>query len=95
MPPSLLRAKNCLLIAPFSAAERYDPLKNSRGSGARRVNAGYKPTQDNAIDAYLNDPTLNDAILNRVVQRSTKIDLPGVTVRDQKRSNFTVSLIDV
>jgi DNA replication protein DnaC len=35
--------------------------------------------------AYLDDPTLADAILDRIVHSSHKIDLKGASLRDKKQ----------
>jgi DNA replication protein DnaC len=39
----------------------------------------------NAWHTYLGDPTLADAILDRVVHSSHRIDLKGGTLRDKKQ----------
>jgi DNA replication protein DnaC len=39
----------------------------------------------NAWHTYLNDPTLADAILDRIVHSSHRISLKGGTLRDNKR----------
>jgi DNA replication protein DnaC len=71
-------------ISPMGASERNDLLEvlDDRVGTKSTLITSQLPVK--AWHAYLDDPTLADAILDRVVHSSHRIDLKGATLRDQK-----------
>ncbi len=71
-------------ISPMGASERNDLLEvlDDRVGTKSTLITSQLPVK--AWHAYLDDPTLADAILDRVVHSSHRIDLKGATLRDPK-----------
>lgn len=72
-------------ISPIGAAERNDLLEllDDRVGARSTLITSQLPVR--AWHAYLDDPTLADAILDRVVHSSHKIELKGRSLRDQAK----------
>ena len=72
-------------ISPIGAAERNDLLEvlDDRVGARSTLITSQLPVK--AWHTYLDDPTLADAILDRVVHSSHKIELKGRSLRDQAR----------
>ena len=72
-------------ISPIGAAERNDLLEvlDDRVSTRSTLITSQLPVK--AWHTYLDDPTLADAILDRVVHSSHKIELKGRSLRDQAK----------
>ena len=73
-------------ISPMGARERNDLLEvlDDRVGTRSTLITSLLPVK--AWHTYLNDPTLADAILDRIVYSSHSIDLKGATLRDNKRA---------
>ena len=70
-------------ISPIGAAERNDLLELLDDRIGTRSTLITSQLPINAWHTYLNDPTLADAILDRVVHSSHKIELKGTrSMRD-------------
>ena len=71
-------------IAPISASERNDLLEllDDRVGTRATLLTGQLPV--NAWHAWLADPTLADAILDRIVHKAHKITLKGESMRKQQ-----------
>jgi DNA replication protein DnaC len=71
-------------ISPMGASERNDLLEvlDDRIGSRSTLITSQLPVK--AWHAYLDDPTLADAILDRVVHSSHRIALKGATLRDKK-----------
>lgn len=74
-------------ISPMGAPERNDLLEvlDDRVGTHSTLITSQLPVK--AWHTYLDDPTLADAILDRIVHSSHRIDLKGATLRDNKRSS--------
>jgi DNA replication protein DnaC len=72
-------------ISPIGAAERNDLLEvlDDRVGARSTLITSQLPVK--AWHTYLDDPTLADAILDRVVHSSHKIELKGQSLRDQSK----------
>lgn len=68
-------------LAPIGAAERHDLLEllDDRTSGRATIITSQLPVD--SWHAYLNEPTLADAILDRIVHHSHRIELAGESLR--------------
>jgi DNA replication protein DnaC len=71
-------------ISPMGASERNDLLEVLDDRVGTRSTFITSQLPVDAWHAYLNDPTLADAILDRVVHSSHRIALKGPTLRDPK-----------
>ena len=71
-------------ISPIGPAERSDLLEllDDRVGTRSTIITSQLPVK--AWHTYLNDPTLADAILDRVVHSSHRIDLKGKSLRDDE-----------
>jgi DNA replication protein DnaC len=71
-------------ISPMGATERNDLLEvlDDRVGTKSTLITSQLPVK--AWHTYLDDPTLADAILDRIVHSSHRIDLKGATLRDKK-----------
>lgn len=72
-------------ISPIGAAERNDLLELLDDRVGTRSTLITSQLPVRAWHAYLDDPTLADAILDRVVHSSHKIELKGRSLRDQAK----------
>ena len=72
-------------ISPMGAPERNDLLEVLDDRVGTRSTLMTSQLPVKAWHAYLDDPTLADAILDRVVHSSHRIDLKGATLRDSKQ----------
>ncbi len=72
-------------ISPIGAAERNDLLEVLDDRVGTRSTLITSQLPVRAWHTYLDDPTLADAILDRVVHSSHKIELKGRSLRDQAR----------
>jgi DNA replication protein DnaC len=72
-------------ISPIGAAERNDLLEVLDDRVGTRSTLITSQLPVKAWHTYLDDPTLADAILDRVVHSSHKIELKGRSLRDQAR----------
>ena len=74
-------------ISPMGAAERNDLLEvlDDRVGTKSTLITSQLPVK--AWHTYLDDPTLADAILDRIVHSSHRINLKGGTLRDNKRAS--------
>lgn len=72
-------------ISPIGAAERNDLLEVLDDRVGTRSTLITSQLPVRAWHTYLDDPTLADAILDRVVHSSHKIELKGKSLRDQAR----------
>ena len=72
-------------ISPIGAAERNDLLEVLDDRVGTRSTLITSQLPVKAWHTYLDDPTLADAILDRVVHSSHKIELKGRSLRDQTR----------
>jgi DNA replication protein DnaC len=72
-------------ISPIGAAERNDLLEvlDDRVGSRSTLITSQLPVK--AWHTYLNDPTVADAILDRVVHSSHKIELKGKSLRDKEK----------
>jgi DNA replication protein DnaC len=72
-------------ITPMGASERNDLLEvlDDRVGTKSTLITSQLPVK--AWHTYLDDPTLADAILDRVVHSSHRMDLKGATLRDKKK----------
>ena len=70
-------------ISPIGAAERNDLLEVLDDRVGTRSTLITSQLPVKAWHTYLDDPTLADAILDRVVHSSHKIELKGRSLRDQ------------
>jgi DNA replication protein DnaC len=72
-------------ISPMGAPERNDLLEvlDDRVGSRSTLITSQLPVK--TWHAYLDDPTLADAILDRIVHSSHKIDLKGASLRDKKQ----------
>jgi DNA replication protein DnaC len=72
-------------ISPIGASERNDLLEvlDDRVGTKSTLITSQLPVK--AWHTYLDDPTLADAILDRIVHSSHRIDLKGATLRDKKK----------
>jgi DNA replication protein DnaC len=72
-------------ISPMGAPERNDLLEvlDDRVGSRSTLITSQLPVK--AWHTYLDDPTLADAILDRIVHASQKIDLKGTSLRDTKK----------
>jgi DNA replication protein DnaC len=71
-------------LAPLNQVERNDLLEvidDRVGSRATLITSQLPPEH---WHAYLNDPTLADAILDRVLHAAHKVTLAGESLRKQK-----------
>ena len=71
-------------IAPMGALERSDLLEVLDDRVGTRSTLITSQLPVKAWHTYLHDPTLADAILDRVVHSSHKIDLKGGSLRDKR-----------
>ena len=71
-------------ISPMGAPERNDLLEVFDDRVGTRSTLLTSQLPVNAWHTYLDDPTLADAILDRIVHSSHKIALKGTSLRDQK-----------
>ena len=71
-------------ISPMGAPERNDLLEVLDDRVGTRSTLLTSQLPVNAWHTYLDDPTLADAILDRIVHSSHKIALKGTSLRDQK-----------
>lgn len=72
-------------ISPIGASERNDLLEVLDDRVGTRSTLITSQLPVKAWHTYLDDPTLADAILDRVVHSSHRIDLKGATLRDKKK----------
>ena len=72
-------------ISPIGAAERNDLLEVLDDRVGTRSTLITSQLPVRAWHTYLDDPTLADAILDRVVHSSHKIELKGRSLRDQSK----------
>lgn len=72
-------------ISPIGAAERNDLLEVLDDRVGTRSTLITSQLPVKAWHTYLDDPTMADAILDRVVHSSHKIELKGRSLRDQAR----------
>lgn len=72
-------------ISPMGAPERNDLLELLDDRVGTRSTLITSQLPVKAWHTYLDDPTLADAILDRVVHSSHRIELKGATLRDNKR----------
>ena len=72
-------------ISPIGAAERNDLLEVLDDRVGTRSTLITSQLPVKAWHTYLDDPTLADAILDRVVHSSHKIELKGRSLRDQSK----------
>ena len=72
-------------ISPMGAPERNDLLEVLDDRVGTRSTLITSQLPVKAWHTYLDDPTLADAILDRIVHSSHRIDLKGATLRDNKR----------
>ena len=72
-------------ISPIGAAERNDLLEVLDDRVGTRSTLITSQLPIKAWHTYLDDPTLADAILDRVVHSSHKIELKGRSLRDQSK----------
>jgi DNA replication protein DnaC len=72
-------------ISPMGAAERNDLLELLDDRVGTRSTLITSQLPVKAWHTYLDDPTLADAILDRVVHSSHKIELEGKSLRDQEQ----------
>jgi DNA replication protein DnaC len=72
-------------ISPIGAAERNDLLEVLDDRVGTRSTLITSQLPVKAWHTYLDDPTLADAILDRVVHSSHKIELKGRSLRDQAK----------
>jgi DNA replication protein DnaC len=72
-------------ISPMGASERNDLLEvlDDRVGTKSTLITSQLPVK--AWHTFLDDPTLADAILDRIVHSSHRIDLKGATLRDKKK----------
>lgn len=73
-------------ISPIGAAERNDLLEVLDDRVGTRSTLITSQLPVKAWHTYLDDPTLADAILDRVVHSSHKIELKGRSLRDQSKT---------
>lgn len=73
-------------ISPIGAAERNDLLEVLDDRVGTRSTLITSQLPVKAWHTYLDDPTLADAILDRVVHSSHKIELKGRSLRDQSKA---------
>jgi DNA replication protein DnaC len=71
-------------ISPMGAAERNDLLELLDDRVGTRATLITSQLPVKAWHTYLDDPTLADAILDRIVHSSHKIELKGKSLRDHK-----------
>jgi DNA replication protein DnaC len=71
-------------ISPMGASERNDLLEVLDDRVGTRSTLITSQLPVKAWHTYLDDPTLADAILDRIVHSSHRIDLKGATLRDKK-----------
>ncbi len=71
-------------ISPMGAPERNDLLEVLDDRVGTRSTLITSQLPVKVWHTYLDDPTLADAILDRVVHSSHRIDLKGATLRDVK-----------
>jgi DNA replication protein DnaC len=71
-------------ILPIGAAERNDLLERLDDRIGTRSTLITSQLPVKAWHTYLDDPTLADAILDRIVHSSHKIELKGKSLRDHK-----------
>ena len=71
-------------IAPISASERNDLLELLDDRVGARATLLTSQLPVNAWHAWLADPTLADAILDRIVHKAHKITLKGESMRKQQ-----------
>lgn len=74
-------------ISPMGAPERNDLLEVLDDRVGTRSTLITSQLPVNAWHAYLDDPTLADAILDRVVHSSHRVALKGPTLRDPKAND--------
>ena len=74
-------------ISPMGAPERNDLLEVLDDRVGTRSTLITSQLPVKAWHTYLDDPTLADAILDRIVHSSHRIDLKGATLRDNKRAS--------
>ena len=79
-------------ISPIGAAERNDLLEVLDDRVGTRSTLITSQLPVKAWHTYLDDPTLADAILDRVVHSSHKIELKGKSLRDQTKPNDSRTL---
>lgn len=72
-------------ISPMGAPERNDLLELLDDRVGTRSTLITSQLPVKAWHTYLDDPTLADAILDRIVHSSHRIDLKGATLRENKR----------
>ncbi len=72
-------------IAPLNQAERNDLLAVIDDRVGTRSTLMTRPLPPEHGHAYLNDPTLADAILDRVLHAAHKVTLAGESLRKQER----------
>jgi DNA replication protein DnaC len=72
-------------ISPMGAPERNDLLEVLDDRVGTRSTLITSQLPVKAWHTYLDDPTLADAILDRIVHSSHKIDLKGGSLRDKKQ----------
>lgn len=87
MNPVMLRSTllDDFAISPMGAAERNDLLEllDDRVGSRSTLITSQLPVK--AWHAYLDDPTLADAILDRIVHSSHKIELKGQSLREKDK----------
>ena len=71
-------------ISPMGASERNDLLEVLDDRVGTRSTLITSQLPVKAWHTYLDDPTLADAILDRIVHSSHKIDLKGTSLRDKR-----------
>lgn len=79
-------------ISPMGASERNDLLELLDDRVGTRSTLITSQLPVKAWHTYLDDPTLADAILDRVVHSSHRIELKGATLRDNKRMSKVESM---
>jgi DNA replication protein DnaC len=72
-------------ISPMGAAERNDLLELLDDRVGTRSTLITSQLPVKAWHTYLDDPTLADAILDRIVHSSHKIELKGKSLRDHEQ----------
>jgi len=73
--------------APIEASERTDLLELLDDRVGTKATIITSQLAVNAWHTWLADPTIADAILDRIVHRSHRIELKGPSLRDPKHSD--------
>ena len=79
-------------ISPMGALQRNDLLELLDDRVGTRSTLITSQLPVKAWHTYLDDPTLADAILDRVVHSSHRIELKGATLRENKRMTKVESM---